>query len=922
MALELKSFTIHQVKRPIIGHEEPSAVVAEATINLNEYSPSVKQEWKSLKEFDTVFLLHVEGMKIQEEEENRKKKFPNDFGILSVRGAEIKSVVEREKNGNQITYRLSLDPSQYFQDQMSDRLDIYTKCNVMIRLHAKEGNSRAILSTIRDLMNSESISQGNALPPWFKDIFLGYGNPNSATHLILNEKKTHNSTHPALPSSIRYFDMRDTFLSLEHAISSFPLFKNEIYVKMNDLKFIKASSLQEKEKDRIKPPFRVRFIHENSENSKEKKSVHCRIELESYIPPSNGPYQDEQNLYKTNHIPFTVRQIEAIQRSLNPGLSLLVGPPGSGKTDVAVQIASLLYHNFPSQRTLLITHSNEALNDLFEKISRKGDIRHEHMIRLGMGSSDLNLDNEEFDFSKTGRVEKSLCRRLYLLERVKRLAESIQEACQFEALSTIEKEEKQKLHSNQYLTAGAGSEAGIPHIPDGGYTCETSEYFLLFHIRSRIDAFHYLLSKKRKDGSITADSIPLAFPFHYYFNDSSLQTQWKKNEEKNSIQINIEIAASCFRHLQQIFLELRGLRPFELLQTSKKREEYMLSKQARIVALTCTHAALTRRRFIDLRFTYDNIIMEESGQIIDVEGFIPATLQKHDALEGPRLKRIIMIGDHRQLPPVIQNQMLQRVSHFDQSLFSRLVRLGVPTVYLSDQGRTRPEIANLFNWRYSNENDRLGNLPCTKEGWYTMGNPGFLHSFQFVNVGTLHGRGETCPAPHFYQNLAEAEYICSVYMYMRLLGYPAKTIAILTTYRGQKHLLKDVFEARCKSEIFGMPEKIETVDKYQGSQNDYILLSLVRTKTVGHLRDVRRLIVATSRARFGLYIFGRHQIFSSCIELQPAFQILNKKPIQLQLVKNEFYNRNERKCEDVPSNEEIFSVENVTQMGLIVQEMK
>ena len=51
--------------------------------------------------------------------------------------------------------------------------------------------------------------------------------------------------------------------------------------------------------------------------------------------------------------------------------------------------------------------------------------------------------------------------------------------------------------------------------------------------------------------------------------------------------------------------------------------------------------------------------------------------------------------------------------------------------------------------------------------------------------------------------------------------------------------------------------QIETVDKYQGSQNDYVLVSLVRTKHVGHLRDVRRLIVALSRARLGLYIFCR-----------------------------------------------------------------
>jgi intron-binding protein aquarius len=61
------------------------------------------------------------------------------------------------------------------------------------------------------------------------------------------------------------------------------------------------------------------------------------------------------------------------------------------------------------------------------------------------------------------------------------------------------------------------------------------------------------------------------------------------------------------------------------------------------------------------------------------------------------------------------------------------------------------------------------------------------------------------------------------------------------------------------------------VDKYQGQQNDYILLSLVRTKAVGHLRDVRRLVVAMSRARLGLYVFARVSLFKNCFELTPAF---------------------------------------------------
>ena len=63
-------------------------------------------------------------------------------------------------------------------------------------------------------------------------------------------------------------------------------------------------------------------------------------------------------------MPFTPTQVEAICSGMQHGLTLVVGPPGTGKTDVAVQIISNLYHNFPDQRTLLVTHSNQALNQV------------------------------------------------------------------------------------------------------------------------------------------------------------------------------------------------------------------------------------------------------------------------------------------------------------------------------------------------------------------------------------------------------------------------------------------------------------------------------------------------------------------------------------------------------------------------------
>lgn len=93
--------------------------------------------------------------------------------------------------------------------------------------------------------------------------------------------------------------------------------------------------------------------------------------------------------------------MEAINSGSRPGLTVIIGPPGTGKTDVASQIISNIYHNFPEQRTLLVARSNQALNQLFEKIVAL-DIDDRHLLRLGHGEESLNT---ELSFGKSGRVE-------------------------------------------------------------------------------------------------------------------------------------------------------------------------------------------------------------------------------------------------------------------------------------------------------------------------------------------------------------------------------------------------------------------------------------------------------------------------------------------------------------------------------------
>jgi intron-binding protein aquarius len=94
--------------------------------------------------------------------------------------------------------------------------------------------------------------------------------------------------------------------------------------------------------------------------------------------------------------------------------------------------------------------------------------------------------------------------------------------------------------------------------------------------------------------------------------------------------------------------------------------------------------------------------MEEAGQMMEIETFIPMLLQRGESDESAsalsRLKRVCLIGDHHQLPPVVKNMSFSKFSNLDQSMFSRLVRLGVPYIQLDRQGRARADIASLYRY--------------------------------------------------------------------------------------------------------------------------------------------------------------------------------------------------------------------------------
>lgn len=839
MAIPIGRPALIDTALPNVGEDVSSEVKVEVILDVSRLQPGLRREWESLKPEDVVFLLavHPADTSMRLTNGHRTVSQAEKIGLQAMRCAEIISVLD--ENGRVLRHEgrhaddeelrrprqrrllLKLDAAVYKADKEradAGKGDVYETINLIVRRRARENNFRSVLESIKQLMASDVPT-----PTWLEEVFLGFGDPASATY-------------KRLANRLKSVDYRDTFLDWQHLIESFVGKTVEPDPKF-DSSFPPPYVLETSEDQPAQAPRPSKKRRRDQPDGPDAPPAAETMKVTTYKPPNTGPYPTDAP--KLNAVRFTPAQIEAVTSGTQPGLTVIVGPPGTGKTDVATQIINNIYHNFPQQRTLLVAHSNQALNQLFQKIVAL-DIDERHLLRLGHGEEELETEG---NFSKAGRIESFMERGEQYLAEVNQLAASI----------------------------------GAPGAH--GNSCETAEYFDQVYVQPRWTRYWNAV----KAGGDVIETFP--FQSFFAYTPQPLFTGDANRDEQ------IETAKGCERHIRRIFDELADIRPFEILRSQKDKANYLLVKEARIVAMTSTHAAMNRQQIASLGFHYDNVIMEEAAQVTEIENFMPFVLQSPRKSAGQasdsQLQRIVLVGDHLQNSPVVQNAAFRSYANLSQSLFQRLIRLGVPHVLLDTQGRSRPSLGALYKWRYP----LLTNLPFTSTAPdFVRANAGFKYEYQFIDVPDYKGKGETEPSPHFLQNLGEAEYAVALYQYMRLLGYPAEKISILCAYAGQRALIRDVLAHRCKNNrLFGMPAWVGTIDKYQGEQNDYVILSMVRTKAPGYLRDIRRLTVALSRARLGLYIFGRREVFESSLELRDAFDLLFQRSNKLSLVAGEMF---------------------------------
>ncbi|NWW77226.1 ZNFX1 protein, partial [Climacteris rufus] len=272
----------------------------------------------------------------------------------------------------------------------------------------------------------------------------------------------------------------------------------------------------------------------------------------------------------------------------------------------------------------------------------------------------------------------------------------------------------------------------------------------------------------------------------------------------------------------------------ERLKELKLQEDLCILQEAKIVGMTTTGAAKYRQILQNIEPRI--VIVEEAAEVLEAHTI--TTLSK-------ACQHLILIGDHQQLQPSANVYDLAKNLNLEVSLFERLIKVDFPFVCLKYQHRMRPEIARLISPHIYK---KLENHPSVLKYENIKGVSTNLFFVEHAVPEQEIQEGKSHQNPH------EAHFVVELCKYFLCQGYKPSQITILTTYTGQFFCLRKLMPVKIFEGV-----KVHVVDKYQGEENDIILLSLVRSNKEGRpgfLQIPNRICVALSRAKKGLYCIG------------------------------------------------------------------
>ncbi|KAL4437217.1 hypothetical protein ABPG75_004356 [Micractinium tetrahymenae] len=287
-------------------------------------------------------------------------------------------------------------------------------------------------------------------------------------------------------------------------------------------------------------------------------------------------------------------------------------------------------------------------------------------------------------------------------------------------------------------------------------------------------------------------------------------------------------------------------RKYKAIKRSLERE---ILQAADVVCATCAGAGDPRLA----NFRFRRLLIDEATQAVEPEAMIPLVMGT---------KQLILVGDHCQLGPVILNKAAARAG-LSQSLFERLMLLGVKPIRLAVQYRMHPALSEFpSNTFYEGALQNGITVAERTRSHVLFPWPTDKPCMFYVQLGSE----EISASGTSYLNRTEAAAVEKVVTFLLKSGVAPSQIGIITPYEGQRaHVVTTMTRSGPLRQALYAEIECASVDSFQGREKDYIILSCVRSNEhqgIGFLADPRRLNVALTRAKYGLVVLGNPKVLS------------------------------------------------------------
>ena len=421
-------------------------------------------------------------------------------------------------------------------------------------------------------------------------------------------------------------------------------------------------------------------------------------------------------------------------------------------------------------RVLVLSYTNHALDQFLSDLFDVG-IQKQYMVRLGSKSTDetaeLSLEKQHLaKIRKTvdwGTVNQ-------LNNRIDELKEELNEATEALERRVTDNDILEYIEFGD-MTAYEALVVPIEAIAGQG----VDQYITMGKKRRRMQA-GYLLNQWQHMRS------PLPFSDRMQGNTGPF---WKMSHKERASRLGTWVRSITEERLAEI------ARLGEDLSEKQKYLETLLTRPKRVTldekkVIGCTTTAAAKYHELIAAANVDMVLVEEAGEIL--EAHVLTAL-------APSVRQLVLIGDHKQLRPKINNYELsvEKGTGYDlnRSLFERLILQGHHYSQLKQQHRMHPDISafpRALTYPELKDGPRTTTRdePCGIRGRVIFVN----HEKPEEDFVALADRRDT-GATMSKQNKFEAQMVLKLVKYLGQQGYGTQQLVILTPYLAQLRLLRD-----------------------------------------------------------------------------------------------------------------------------------